>query len=66
VNNPVGNKPRSKRQGQGAKFRRSKALAKRRLLTEIRDFQVARDHPERCSECAANTELQTHAQGESS
>ena len=58
-------KPRYKPQGQPVRFRRSKALAKRRLLTAIRDFQLGRDHSERRSECAANTESQTNAQGES-
>jgi hypothetical protein len=66
MNSPVGNRPRYKPQGRNVGFRRSKALAKRRLLTAIRDFQVGRDQPERRSECAANTESQTHEQGGSS
>jgi hypothetical protein len=43
MNSPITNKPRYKPQGRNVRFRRSKALAKRRLLTAIRDFQVCRD-----------------------
>jgi hypothetical protein len=66
MHDPITNKPRYELQGGNVRFRRSKALAKRRLLTAIRDFQVGRDQPERGRECAANTESQTHEQGGSS
>jgi hypothetical protein len=66
MHDPIINKPRYKPQGRNVRFHRSKALAKRRLLTAIRDFQAGRDQPERRSECAANTESQTHEQGGSS
>ena len=66
MHDPITNKPRYNPQGRNVRFRRSKALAKRRLLTAIRDFQVGRDQPERRSECAANTVSQTHEQGGSS
>jgi hypothetical protein len=42
MHDPITNKPRYKPQGRNVRFRRSKALAKRRLLTAIRDFQVGR------------------------
>ncbi len=37
------NKPRYKPQGREVRYRRSKAVARRRLLTAIRDSQVCRD-----------------------
>jgi hypothetical protein len=61
MNNSVTNKPRYKTQGRNVRFRRSKALAKRRLLTAIRDFQIGRDKTEQSSPETAR-ESPSHAQ----
>jgi len=62
MNNVITNKPRYKPQGRNVRFRRSKALAQRRLLTAIRDFQICRDKTEQGSPEAARESPSDNAQ----
>jgi hypothetical protein len=43
VNKPAISKPRYRPQGRDVRYRRSKAVAKRRLLSAIRDAQMCPD-----------------------
>jgi hypothetical protein len=58
----ITNKPRYKPQGRNVRFRRSKALAKRRLLTAIRDFRACGDTTEQSSREAARKSSADNAQ----